>query len=256
VDADASGGPLIDHGHPDVWKPELVGPELSVFDKRLNPSEDHWSFHGVHAQNYHIFTPAREKDWCMAWSSATWIKELPFANAAYSYDFKPGEPGRLTLEFWITPFDYAGPEGPQRSVQSVLFESKIIGLSWAIIDYDGVDAPSNNGFWNLSRKHTMYGNASQLCAFKLMPLESEFRKPIEAQWSFKVVDPERRLVAFKDLSEGNITSWRWNFGDGETSTEQNPIHQYRRPGNIVTVLDVEGPAGRSRRSKVWDIQLK
>jgi PKD repeat protein len=89
-----------------------------------------------------------------------------------------------------------------------------------------------------------------------MPLESRFLKPIEAQWSFKVVDMDRRLVAFKDLSVGKITSWKWDFGDGETSTEQNPIHRYQKPDNFVVVLDVEGPDGKSRRSKVWDVQLK
>ncbi|HTZ21885.1 MAG TPA: PKD domain-containing protein [Opitutaceae bacterium] len=256
VDGDASGGMLIDHGHQEAWKPEFVGPLMAEFDPRLNPDEDHWSFHGVQAQNYHIFTPAEGKDWCMAWGSATWIKEFPWANAKCSYNFRPGEPGKLVLEFWITPFDYAGPEGPQRAVESVFFENKIIGLSFAVIDYDDVNARGNNGFWNLSRHHTMYGNASQLCAFKLMPLEPQFRKPIEAQWSWKVVDMDRRLVAFKDLSDGKITSWKWNFGDGETSTEQNPIHQYKKPGNLVVVLEVEGPAGKSRRSKVWDVQLK
>jgi len=257
VDGDASGGPFIDHGHPDVWKPAFVGPEMSVFDPRLNPAEDHWSFHGVHAQNYHIFTPAKDKDWCMAWDSATWIKELPWANVACAYDFKPGESGRLVLEFWITPFDYAGPESPQRAVESVLYENKIIGLSFAVIDYDSVTNALNNGFWNLSRKHTMYGNASQLCAFKLMPLEPKFQKPIEAQWSWKVVDMDRRLVAFKDLSVGKVTSWKWDFGDGETSTDQNPIHAYKQARNAsVVILDIEGPAGKSRRSKVWDVQLK
>jgi uncharacterized membrane protein len=102
----------------------------------------------------------------------------------------------------------------------------------------------------------MYGNASELCAFKLMPLDPQFRKPFEAQWSWRVVDMDRRLVAFKDLSVGKITSWKWDFGDGETSTEQNPIHQYKQPGNLVVVLEVEGPDGKSRRSKVWDVQLK
>lgn len=192
----------------------------------------------------------------MAWGSGTWTKELPYSNAAYSYDFKPGEPGKLVLEFWITPFDYAGPEGPQRAVESALAEDKIIGLCWAVIDYDNVSTSGNNGFWNLSRKHTMYRHASELCAFKLMPLEPQFRKPIEAQWTWKVVDMDRRLVAFKDLSHGEITTWRWEFGDGETSAEQNPIHQYRWTGNYVVVLAVEGPGGKSRRSKVWDVQLK
>ncbi|MGD0650723.1 MAG: PKD domain-containing protein [Verrucomicrobiia bacterium] len=256
VDGDASGGPLIDKEHRGVWTPEEVGAVSAAPDDRISVNDAHWAIHGVHAQNYHIFTPAENKDWCMAWSSATWIKEFPWSNAAYSYNFKPGESGKLVLEFWITPFDYAGPEGPQRAVESVLYENKIIGLSFAVIDYDNVKTNSNNGFWNLSRHHKMYGNASELCAFKLMPLEPQFLKPIEAQWSWKVVDMDRRLVAFKDLSVGKITSWKWDFGDGETSTEQNPIHQFKRTGDFVTVLNVEGPDGKSRRSKVWDVQLK
>ncbi len=60
-------------------------------------------------------------------------------------------------------------------------------------------------FWNLSHKTTMYGDASDLVAFRLMPLESRFRKAIEADWSFKVLDMERRLVAFQDLSYGKVT---------------------------------------------------
>ena len=254
VDGDASGGPLVDAGHVDVWNSKAVG-EMATRDSRLTTTEVHWATHGAQAQNYHIFTPALDKDWCMAWDSATWIKELPWANAAYNYNFKPGEAGKLVLEFWITPFDYAGPEGPQRAVESVLSEDKIIGLSWAVIDYRGPQSPKRS-FWNLSRHHPMFGNASYLCAFKLMPLEPPFRKPIEAQWTWKVVDMDRRLVAFKDLSVGTITAWKWDFGDGETSTEQNPIHQYKKPSTPVVVLDVEGPAGKSRRSKVWDVSLK
>ena len=90
-----------------------------------------------------------------------------------------------------------------------------------------------------------------------MPLEPQFRKPIEAQWSFKVVDMDRRLVAFKDLSSGSIKNWLWDFGDGTTSTAQNPEHAYKEPGNqYVVTLRVVGPAGSSCRSKVWDVALK
>jgi hypothetical protein len=256
VDGDASGGPLIDKGHVEFWTNAHVGRDAAVPDDRISADEAHWAIHGVQAQNYHIFTPAEGKDWCMAWGAPTWIKELPYANAATRYTFRPGEPGHLVLEFWITPFDYAGPEGPQRAVESVLRENKIIGLSWAIIDYGDVNARSSHHFWNLSRHHSMYGDASELCAFKLMPLEPQFLKPIEAQWSWKIVDMDRRLVAFKDLSVGQVTSWKWDFGDGSTSTEQNPVHHYQKPGNLVVILEVGGPAGLSRRSKVWDIQLR
>lgn len=242
VDGDFSGGPFIDRFHPNK--------------SRIDPMDAYFSFHGVQAQNYHIFTPAEGQDWCLAWGCQPWIKELPWANAAYSYHFRPGESGKLTLEFWITPFDYAGPEGPSRAVESVLSENKIIGLCWAIIDWDDVNAKEKQGFWNLSNKHTMYGNASQLRSAKLMPLEPAFRKKLEAQWSFKVLDMNRRLVAFQDLSEGKITSWKWDFGDGTTSDEQYPVHKYTNSGLYIVTLYIEGPEGKSRRAKVWDVALK
>ncbi len=238
VDGDQSGGPLIEEFHPI--------PALK------NTMDGYFSLHGVHAQNYHIFTPAVGQDWCLLWGSQPWVKELPYANAAYNYNFKQGESGKLILEFWITPFDYAGLEGPQRAVESVLREGKNIGMSWAICDIDKGD----NGFWNLSDKHTMYGIASELRTFKLMPLEPQFRKKIEAEWSFTVLDMDRRLVAFEDKSTGKITSWKWDFGDGTTSTEQHPLHQYKKEGKYIVVLYVEGPDGKSRRSKMWDVALK
>ena len=89
-----------------------------------------------------------------------------------------------------------------------------------------------------------------------MPLEPQFVKPMEAQWSFQVVDMDRRLVAFKDLSVGEIKSWHWDFGDGETSTEQNPIHVYKNSDHYVVVLNIDGPAGKSRRAKVWYVAVK
>jgi len=240
VDGDQSGGPLIVRFHP---------------IKDLDEMDAYFSFQGVHAQNYHIFTPAEGKDWTLVWGSQPWIKELPYANSAYNYDFKPGESGKLILEFWITPFDYAGND-PSRAVKSILTESKNVGLCWAIIDYDDVNKKGSNGFWNLSNEHTMFGKASFLLPFKLMPLEDPFRKPIEANWSFNVVDMKRRLVVFTDQSSGEISNWQWDFGDGTTSHDQNPIHQYKDAGKYVVVLWVEGPAGKSRRSKVWDVVVK
>ncbi|WP_305662329.1 PKD domain-containing protein [Daejeonella sp.] len=241
VDGDQSGGPFISSFHP---------------NKELDQNETYFSYHGVHAQNYHIFTPARGKDWTMVWGGQPWIKELPFANAAYNYNFNPGESGRLTLEFWITPFDYAGPEGISRAVESVLSENKEIGLSWAVLDYDNVNAPRYNGFWNLSKVREMYGNASHLLPFRLMPLEKRFLKPIDAQWSFVVSDMNRRMVSFTDKSQGEISTWKWDFGDGNTSDKQHPVHFYDKPGYYVVTLWVNGPAGTSRMAKVWDVALK
>ena len=239
VDGDRSGGPLI--------------PQLRNFADQ-EPSEAHFAMHGVQAQNYHIMTPYEGKDWALAWGCQPWDKELPFANHAQHYSFRPRQPGKYVLEFYITPFDYAGCEGPQRAVESELFENKLIGLSWAVIDYDGNGR--NNGFWNLSPEHTMYGNASFLNTFRLMPLEPQFQKTIDARWSFQVLDMDRRLVAFEDESVGTVKSWRWDFGDGTSSSEQHPLHTYGKGGQYVVVLSIKGPAGESRLSKIWDVTLR
>ncbi len=63
-------------------------------------------------------------------------------------------------------------------------------------------------------------------------------------------DPQRAdyaplTVTFTDTSLGDITSWLWNFGDGSTSTEQNPVHIYQKQGNYSVRLAVAGPAGTS-----------
>lgn len=241
VDADLSGGPLI--------------PELRK-DMKMEKWQGHL-FRGVHAQNYHILTPAYKKKWVMVWGCQPWIAELPWANYAYSYNFEAGESGKLILEFWITPFDYAPYDGPERAVVSQLKEDEIIGLSWAILERDLPDPDKDHAFWNISHKTTMYGNASELVAFRLMPLERQFRKLVEANWDFKIVDMERRTVAFLDKSFGNITTWKWDFGDGTTSTEQNPVHQYKEGGTQRTVtLTVSGPDGEDTLSIVWDVAVE
>jgi hypothetical protein len=241
VDGDLSGGPFIVEQHPNPYP---------------NKMETYFSFQGVHAQNYHIFTPAEGKDWALYWGPQNWIKNLPYSNIAYSYNFRPGEPGKLIAEFWITPFDKASVKGPEKSVESVLLDNKKIGLTWAVIDYDDVNDESKKGFWNLSKNHKMYGNSSLGTVFTLMPLEEKYQKAFAAQWSFVVTDTIKHEVAFKDESRGTVTSWHWDFGDGTSSAEQNPVHLYKDPGKYIVILDIEGLAGKSRMSKVWDVAVK
>lgn len=43
---------------------------------------------------------------------------------------------------------------------------------------------------------------------------------------------------FMDYSYGNPTSWEWDFGDGNTSDEQNPIHTFDTEGNYEVCLTI------------------
>ncbi len=52
-------------------------------------------------------------------------------------------------------------------------------------------------------------------------------------------------VQFTDLTPGELLSWTWDFGDGNKSSEQNPMHEYQEgefvPTLIVTTDCGEGP---------------
>ena len=50
---------------------------------------------------------------------------------------------------------------------------------------------------------------------------------------------------FTDTSTNNPTSWEWNFGDGNTSTEQNPVHTFSSEGTYNVTLVATNTAGSS-----------
>ncbi|MFC2084591.1 Ser-Thr-rich GPI-anchored membrane family protein [Bacteroidota bacterium] len=50
-------------------------------------------------------------------------------------------------------------------------------------------------------------------------------------------------VQFYDLSTGDITGWTWDFGDGNQSSNQNPVHTYLNPGQYSVSLTVSGFLG-------------
>ena len=52
-------------------------------------------------------------------------------------------------------------------------------------------------------------------------------------------------VAFTDTSSGGPTGWSWDFGDGTTSTLQNPMHMYSSPGTYTVSLMVTRGASTS-----------
>lgn len=220
---------------------------------KISVEELHFKGHGAHAQNYHIFTPVQDKDAVMIWGNTPWIKEFPHFNVAYDYAFEHSESGKLKMEFWMTPFDHASVEGFQESTVTQLKENNRIGVSWCFLDFDGEACES---FMNLAHDTKMIYDASYLNIFRLMPLEKKFTEPIEANWDFVELDRDQRWFQFKDESKGNITSWHWDFGDGNSSTDQHPSHRYNEAGEWTIILTVEGPEGKSIRSKVWDVVTK
>jgi PKD repeat protein len=62
-------------------------------------------------------------------------------------------------------------------------------------------------------------------------------------------------VSFTDASTGQPTSWAWNFGDGNTSSQQNPSYQYSNAGNFLASLTVSNSTGSDTRTNSFYIRV-
>ncbi|ETJ47963.1 S8 family serine peptidase [Pseudoalteromonas agarivorans] len=77
------------------------------------------------------------------------------------------------------------------------------------------------------------------------------------------VETQGLTVNFTDSStdaNNDITQWSWEFGDGATSSDQNPMHVYAASGNydvVLTVTDSEGNTSTSTQTVVVsDVELE
>jgi YVTN family beta-propeller protein len=66
-----------------------------------------------------------------------------------------------------------------------------------------------------------------------------------ASFTANVTSVVEHDIRFSDASTGNPTSWSWNFGDGTTSTSQNPTHRYTNGGTYTVTLNASNAAGYS-----------
>ena len=62
-------------------------------------------------------------------------------------------------------------------------------------------------------------------------------------------------VGFTDQSTGSVTSWLWDFGDGNTSTVQNPVYTYTIPGIYSVNLTATNVGGSTTQNKAGYITV-
>src|SRR5690606_27694796 len=53
---------------------------------------------------------------------------------------------------------------------------------------------------------------------------------------------ENEVISFFDNSTGSPTSWEWDLGDGNTSTQRNPTQAYGKIGGYTVNLTVRNAA--------------
>lgn len=224
VDADNSGGDFIDG---------------------LDPR--HMS---THTQNYHIYFHERDGEHVWVWGPQHWLGEAPYAQWASRYGKPHGSAGLSTLEFYVTPFNYAHPAGSRLSAPSQLAVGDTIGLDYSILDRDD-DEGQVVKFWALADTVLMYRDADFLPDYVLAPMEQKLSVlPVVDFRSRAPGAQDPRAVQFANLSSGEVSGFKWDFGDGEESADREPLHRYQRAGRYTVTLEARNAQGSCRKRKL------
>lgn len=93
-----------------------------------------------------------------------------------------------------------------------------------------------------------YNRSADFYKIALATLEVDITEggvePPVAAFSFSPESGDAPLtVQFTDESENSPTAWSWDFGDGEFSEEQHPIHEFVRAGTYAVSLTATNSAG-------------
>ena len=82
------------------------------------------------------------------------------------------------------------------------------------------------------------------------PLTVQFTDKSECYASFSTRTDGGLVIGMRKVAAlGHITNWLWDFGDGGTSTQQNPSHIYDQPGYYTVSLTVTSPADSDTETK-------
>ena len=87
------------------------------------------------------------------------------------------------------------------------------------------------------------GNRAPVAAFRADPRRGE--SPLSVTMTNRSVDPD-----------GDVVGFRWDFGDGSGSTDENPTHIYTRPGQFIVTLMAKDSQGMTSKLKRENISVK
>ncbi len=126
-------------------------------------------------------------------------------------------------------------------------EDPSTNFGWALV----VDSPPSGSAKRFnSRENSTASSRPKLS----ITYEADLDGPT-ADFSFTPAHPQPgEEVRFSDNSTGEPTSWLWDFGDGQTSQQQNPSHSYTTSGSKTVTLEVSNASGND--SAVKEVRVK
>jgi large repetitive protein len=176
---------------------------------------------------------------------------------------------------------YVGSDKIYAITDTLFTANQTIGFAPLTVQFNGITAlPITSWSWNFGDGSTSmdqnpmhtYTSAGNYTVTLTMADSSGNNTVIVHQNSIKVYDaavanfslsttwgtwPSADLYTYNSIqftdTSSNVVSWYWSFGDGTTSTAQNPIHTYPVAGNYTVSLTATNPGGNN--SSAINIQV-
>nr|MDA3798508.1 FISUMP domain-containing protein [Kiritimatiellia bacterium] len=123
------------------------------------------------------------------------------------------------------------------------------GNWWSATEYGTYSVWRRDLHYDASGVTRDYGTKEGI-GFSVRCLKNTESSPSSAFNAEQTNITEGETVSFTDQSTNNPTTWSWDFGDGNTSTEQNPSHVYNSEGTYTVSLTVENANGSNTETKM------
>ena len=134
--------------------------------------------------------------------------------------------------------------------------SAITGWSWDFGDGGGSTAQNPTHVYAVPGTYSVSLTVTNALGSDTVTKDDLITVDVGKPRALFTADPESGAapltVKFIDISidgSATIEGWSWKFGDGTTSTAENPTHTYATPGDYNVTLTVTSPLGPSTRTE-------
>ena len=179
-------------------------------------------------------------------------------GTTYTWTFNPPVTGYYELSMWWT-------EWPSRTTDAEVSIGSDDGTETVFINQQ-----QNGGQWN--RVHEYYytagttydvtitstpGSTTSTCADAVRFVKVEEPGPPATDfYAESIRGPVPFTVNFNNQTTGDVDEWRWDFGDGQTSTEMSPSNTYTAPGVHTVSLTATGRYGEVTKTRYSYVDIK
>ncbi len=195
---------------------------------------------------YDNAVPAHISNWTQV-EAIQFRVALDFVNSSGPLDFevelRDNSGGIATVTVGNYTQVLFDPPGNETDVLPKLLHNTI---KIPLTDFTGVDL-SDMGNLRFNFNQSVTGSVF-VTDIALTSSSEVFFEPI-ADFTSDVTETCTGIVAFTDLSEFNPNAWNWDFGDGNTSTDQHPIHAYTASGTYTVTMNAVNPTGQDTVTK-------